>query len=65
MKEFLYIQFYDNVNSTIPYNSWKVGDKNELSSRQHIVGLVDNIVNWMELYPNGKVDFVWLSNAGI
>lgn len=56
------IRFFRNKEDGIPANSLNVvpgGNyiANSISSDPESMG--DATKEWMELYPNGKVDFIW------
>jgi hypothetical protein len=61
MEKKLFIRFFRNKEETIPHDSWGVCKKSEYDERHFIQSdAVNAIGQWMTLYPNGKVDFVWL-----
>jgi hypothetical protein len=47
----------------MPINSYKLGnDEEDNNTIQNSAERVSDFINgWMNQYPNGKVDFVWLS----
>ncbi len=57
----LYIRFYVNANSEIPYISHCIGDcsltmeKQTEKMKEHS----DAMIDWMNRHPDGKVDFAW------
>lgn len=62
----MFIRFFDNRDNTIPNDSIKLGHKSRLNSNpqlDHDVFIY--ITDWMTRNPNGKVDFLWASAAGI
>jgi hypothetical protein len=59
----MYIRFFRNKEDGMPINSYKLGnDEEDNNTIQNSAERVSDFINgWMNQYPNGKVDFVWLS----
>ena len=61
MKNKLFIRFFRNKEDVIPVDSWEVCSRGELDMYHFQHADVDKAtVEWMNLYHNGKIDFVWL-----
>jgi len=58
----LYIRFFKNRGNEIPHDSNVVcnGDIGSVDAQKKIAEYSESVVVWMLLYPEGKVDFVWL-----
>lgn len=57
----LYIRFFRNKKENVPVNSNLVCLRNEDMAAFINLEISESIITWMEAYPNGKTDFVWLN----
>jgi hypothetical protein len=58
-----YIRFFRNKEDNVTVNSYSILPKDKQTNDSIIDTpevVYDNIKAWMNMYPNGKVDFVWL-----
>ena len=61
MRNKLFIRFFRNKEDVVPIDSWEVFNRGELDMYHFQNADVDKVtVEWMNLYHNGKIDFVWL-----
>lgn len=60
----LYIRYFKDKTDTMPHDSNFICESDKDADTQFwcIHGYVENVVDWMKQYPNGKVDFVWLNS---
>lgn len=59
-----YIRFFRNKEDSMPNNSYQLIKSNERPTNNTVFYNENTVFrfidNWMEMYPNGKVDFVFL-----
>ena len=58
----LFIRFFYNKEDSVPRHSLPICKSIDTKTRQeaNILEQMPNLFDWMNQYPNGKVDYVWL-----